>query len=225
MGNGQEIKWAREHAARDREIHRLAVVECRSRKELSVQFDLSEGRIIHIVKEVDDLIRAEFPEHVAKIKDEQTQQLRFIYEEAMQAWERSKQVEEIQTARSTQSGKETSLTKRGQVGNPAYLDTAMRALADIRKIWGVEAAKKLEIGGTLGVLVGGAAGAPTREEAKAALAKRIQVLISEGKHGEGQQIDQGGDGGGDGTGGGNGHGGGSGGAGGHTGGRIAGDGA
>jgi len=173
--SGKEIKSEREHAARDREIYRLAVIECRPRKEIGTLYDLSEGRIVHIVKEVDEQIRKEFPEYIARLKDEQTRQLRFVVEEAMQAWELSKKDSFEWTDVSGEKGY-TSTTRKKQCGNSAYLDVVMKGLADIRKIWGVDAAKKVDVTGNIGFLVGGQVGSPSRDELLSLLAKRVEAV-------------------------------------------------
>lgn len=189
---GGEIKSERETAARDREIYTLAVVECRTQEEIGAKFGLCDRQIRRIIAEEDRLIRAQCPEHIARIKDEQTQQLQFIRAEAMQAWERSKRDAESETTKDIEFGEskipgiEKSKTVKGQVGDPSYLAIAMKAMEDIRKIWGVDAAKEVKLSGQFGFLIGGDMPAPPREEVEQKLLKRIDVIVSKLKPANGE---------------------------------------
>lgn len=66
---------------------------------------------------------------VAQIKVTQTQQLQYIYSQAMLAWMLSAEVDE--------SGKPT------KAGDAKYLDSAMRSLSEVRKIWNAD--DKIEV--------------------------------------------------------------------------------
>lgn len=82
-------------------------------------------------------------------KQRQTDLLMEIYDQAMEAWEHSKQPKKS-TSR-TMSGDSDDSAKPGKVsvnvrdsdGDPRFLEQAMRALADIRKIWGMDAPTKI----------------------------------------------------------------------------------
>jgi hypothetical protein len=73
---------------------------------------------------------------VEQIKLEQTQELQMIYAHAMDAYHRSAEIDE------------------DGIGDRGQLETAMKAKADIRKIWGADAALKIEgkVYGGIGVL-------------------------------------------------------------------------
>ncbi len=84
----------------------------------------------------------------------QLAQLRHVVAEAMEAWERSKQVDKTMTTRNQQAtdkkGNQTALPG-GEVtvkiqesdGDPRYLEAANRARADIRKLLGLDAPTKI----------------------------------------------------------------------------------
>lgn len=84
-----------------------------------------------------------------------------IYRDAMAAWEESKKPQKSLTTKQGPAGengepgkvKESQSVLRDQDGNPRYLDQARQALADIRKIWGVDepAQTKNDISGRLGL--------------------------------------------------------------------------
>src|SRR5262245_23815956 len=89
-------------------------------------------------------------DRVGGLKARQTESLWRIYEEALAAWERSKLPQKSLTTKRTGNGEgaaETVSVIRDQDGDPRYLDLAMSALADIRKIWGADAPKKAELTG------------------------------------------------------------------------------
>ncbi len=73
----------------------------------------------------------------------------------MAAWEESKKPQKSLTTKHGPSGEsgepgkvlESHSTLRDQDGDPRYLEQARQALADIRKLWGLDAAKKLEVTG------------------------------------------------------------------------------
>src|SRR5262249_36475761 len=94
----------------------------------------------------------EMSKRVGGIKAAQTNALMHIYREAMDAWERSKQASKVMTR--TLEGKGEGAEGQGgrvrikdQDGDPRYRDTAKSTLADIRKIWGVEAPKETRLTG------------------------------------------------------------------------------
>lgn len=94
-------------------------------------------------------------EEARRVTAEQIQQLGYIADEAMQAWHRSKEASKRVARSQTQEGSAnpsnvgqvttTSQVAVDQDGDPRYLDVAMRALGDIRKLVGAEAPAKSEL--------------------------------------------------------------------------------
>jgi hypothetical protein len=95
---------------------------------------------------------------VSGVKARQTDALWLIFEEAMRAWERSQRADTSITKRLTSRstgileegaaprahGSEQVTTQiREHAGDPRFLDQARAALADIRRIWGLDAPSKL----------------------------------------------------------------------------------
>jgi hypothetical protein len=66
----------------------------------------------------------------------------------MRAWERSKEDAEAEKNVTSDKGQSTERTRRGQTGDPRYLDQARGALADIRKIWALDTPQQVQGGGT-----------------------------------------------------------------------------
>jgi len=92
------------------------------------------------MKTITDEILAEKAQHIRQLKE--------IADEAFQAWERSKEtrkgvVKKSRTGGMTR-GEETTTSVQDQDGDPRYLETAMKALNDIRKILGLDAPEKIE---------------------------------------------------------------------------------
>jgi len=63
----------------------------------------------------------------------------------MTAWRDSKGQHEVVHKRATKDGTYREVTKTWSAGNPAYLGTVMKALEDIRKVWGAESPKQVQV--------------------------------------------------------------------------------
>jgi hypothetical protein len=95
---------------------------------------------------VEQRVLEQMKKKVELFKVQQTAALRKIYRDAMAAWEESKKPQKALITKHGPSGdngepgkvKESQTTLRDQDGDPRYLDQARQALADIRKIWGVD---------------------------------------------------------------------------------------
>jgi hypothetical protein len=80
----------------------------------------------------------------------QTLRLEHIYGQAMQAWQDSKQEGLRRRQRKTEHDSGTGSTvaeliSENRHGDPRYLDEARKALADLRKVWGVDAPERVSI--------------------------------------------------------------------------------
>ncbi len=90
-------------------------------------------------------------ERVGGHKARQTACLMLIYEEAMNAWERSKKAftgiekDVEQTADGLKTVGPMTVKTEDRDGNPSFLETAMKALSDVRKLWGLDAPEKYEV--------------------------------------------------------------------------------
>ncbi len=85
----------------------------------------------------------------------QLEQLEYIADEAIQGWHRSREAQKNVSRRTTEKAgrltggkrEETLIQTSDMDGDPRYLETAMKALADIRKIAGIDAPKAVELSG------------------------------------------------------------------------------
>ncbi len=128
------------------ECFRLNVIEGMHQVDIAVEINKSQARVSQLISLLEEEWFAEYSVEQFRIKIQQTRVYEHIIREAMDAWERSK--EDAETKKTSTKGKypgdeEISV---GQVGNPAYLKTAMDAMADIRKIWGLDAPQVHELG-------------------------------------------------------------------------------
>lgn len=100
-------------------------------------------------------LAADFKDRAEEIKAEQTARLEYLYSEAAEQWERSCEDRVCQTIRGGRVHfgddgpaplpDEVTTAREGQSGNPALLNQARGALADIRAIWGLDAPKKQDL--------------------------------------------------------------------------------
>jgi uncharacterized protein (DUF433 family) len=88
-------------------------------------------------------VMARLEKRAAAEKAKQVQQLEGIVEEALAAWERSKQ--DAMVLRETDVGGKRRLetTIKGQAGDPRFLGEASKALGEVRKILGLDAPVKV----------------------------------------------------------------------------------
>jgi len=106
---------------------------------------------------------ARLSKHVERQKVTQTAWLEHIFDEALQAWERSKQPRARVTRRQGEApeilGKDGKVIGRGKSpeqtatqheqrdGDPVHLQTAMQAARELRRLWGLDAPKEEKGGG------------------------------------------------------------------------------
>ena len=133
-------------SARDLDIY-WQTVRGKSQRVVGEEYGITQARVSQICDAVDTHLFPLHQERIRLLKSRQTASLMHIYGEAIAAWERSQKeylsvTEEESTTTAGQNPGATSKssrTKRAQVGGAQYLAEARAALADIRKIWAVEA--------------------------------------------------------------------------------------
>ncbi len=132
-------------SARDAAIYEAVCRRDRSLAAIGAEYGLTAQRIHQIAKRMDGLLFQELQQAVGEIKSRQTATLRHIAQEAMTAWLRSQGEQEVVHERTTKDGVYREVTKTVSSGNPAYLTAALRAMEDIRRIWGADAPKQLHV--------------------------------------------------------------------------------
>lgn len=125
-----------------------------SQLEIAVKNDVAQQTVSRQVRNIAKWIFREQLEDIKIIKAQHVGRLSHIAREAMKAWERSKLVAQTEVSKkgtSESKGKysEASISKRFQCGDSRYLDTAMKALEDIRKVTGANAPTEIRHSGEI----------------------------------------------------------------------------
>jgi hypothetical protein len=120
----------------------MLIHECMTVKEISRSVGITESKVRYGIDRVEKKLLDIMARRIARLKVRQTNFLELIQQEAMSAWRDSKKDRTtITRERGVAPGGEidkVSEKVEGQTGNPAYLEQARSALADIRKIWGLD---------------------------------------------------------------------------------------
>ena len=117
---------------------------------------ISTSTVSRMLSRVEQRLAKEFANKAEHVKARQTAQLERLFDEALDAWRRSKEPAETVTvtqgrAATTREGEVVPLPDqvvrqaREQTGDPRFIEQARGALADIRAIWGLDAPKKQDI--------------------------------------------------------------------------------
>jgi len=150
-----ELVRRREQAALDLAANGLSETEIAEELDKQGHGKVTQQAVSKMLIRIEKRQLAEMSERVKLMKVRQTASLRKVYRDAMAAWEESKKPQKSLTTKHGPSGEngqpgnvlESHSTLRDQDGDPRYLEQARQALADIRKIWGLDAAKKHEVTG------------------------------------------------------------------------------
>ena len=128
-----------EPSLRDLEIY-AGLAEGRTTRDVAEQYGIDHSRVVRIGQKIDKWLAPQWMDRIRELKARQTESLMHVFREAMGAWRDSKRDAVSSTDRTSEKhGTETSVTTKGQCGNPSFLSEARAALADIRKIWGADA--------------------------------------------------------------------------------------
>src|SRR5688500_10405890 len=122
----------------------------RTQHQIAAALDISQPAVSKIARRLEERLLADVAYKVDRQRAKQTMRLEFIYQEAIHAWHESKQ--EIQRRRQRRTGHGGAdattiaevISENGH-GDPRFLDEARRALADLRKVWGVDAPEQVSI--------------------------------------------------------------------------------
>src|SRR3972149_847519 len=121
-----------------------------TQERIAQELNLERSTISKMLKRLNERALKTVTDEVLAEKAQQVRQLKAVADEAMQAWERSKDSRKGVVKKSSagtsfrKGGDEVTTTVQDQDGDPRYLETAMKALADIRKILGLDSPEKYE---------------------------------------------------------------------------------
>jgi len=109
-------------------------------------------RVWHSIKKTSDWFRANMIDDIVAQRHRQTETLESIVAKALAAWEESRGKHQVKTTKESKpqgdgKGIVEEVTTREEIlgGETSCLSVAMQALADIRKIWGLEVPKQVAV--------------------------------------------------------------------------------
>lgn len=134
------------------EWYRLYTCEHKGYRTIGVLYKSTHTAVREAVHKVSQWVKLATFETIIEFRERQTETLEQMVEEAIEAWHKSKGEVKVKTTKSGKVDKDTTsvdeVTERVEIshGETGYLDQARQAMADIRKIWGVDKPAKLELG-------------------------------------------------------------------------------
>jgi hypothetical protein len=157
-GGRPEAEKAREHERRAWDLRQQGWTHAR----IAAELGLERSAVTRILARVNKRVLKEMHAEVAAQKVEQSARLDFVIDEALQAWERSKKdavkvTREWDTPHRDQPDEaeaacdeppETVVERvtherQGRDGDVRFLEQTRQALADQRKVWGIDAPAKV----------------------------------------------------------------------------------
>ena len=128
-------------------------IEGHSQHAIATELGVSQAAVSKILKRADERALVEITERIERHKVRQSQRLERLYVESTRAWEKSKA--DTTKRRQRKSGTEGGDSDPGQTvaeivvetrhGDPRYLEVCRKALADLRKIWGLDAPQQVDV--------------------------------------------------------------------------------
>src|SRR5207248_9927611 len=112
---------------------------------------VSQAAVSKILKRAETRVLQDLTSVVERQKARHTLRLEHLFAEAMRAWDASKADTTRRRQRKTDGGSGgagatvAELVVENQHGDPRYLDEARKALADQRKLWGLDAPQKVDL--------------------------------------------------------------------------------
>jgi hypothetical protein len=122
-----------------------------SQPQIAADLGISQAAVSKILKRVEIRLRRELAATVERQQARQTMRLEYVVAEAFRAWEQSKADSTRRRQRKSEGGLGgaggtiAELVVENQHGDPRYLDEARKALADLRKLWGLDAPQRVDV--------------------------------------------------------------------------------
>jgi DNA-binding CsgD family transcriptional regulator len=134
---------------RERRATELAVLGW-SQPQIAADLGISQAAVSKLLKRIETRLLRELAETIQRQKARQMLRLEHLFAEAMRAWHESKADTTRRRQRQTQGGDGAGATVaelvvENQHGDPRYLDEARKALADQRKLWGLDAPQQVDL--------------------------------------------------------------------------------
>ncbi len=122
-----------------------------SQHQIAHDLGVSQAAVSKILRRAEERVLRELCTIVERQKVRHTLRLEHLFAEAIHAWGDSKADSTRRRQRKTQPGHGgtgatvAELVVQNQHGDPRYLDEARKALADHRKLWGLDAPQKVDV--------------------------------------------------------------------------------
>jgi predicted transcriptional regulator len=122
-----------------------------SQQQIAVDLGVSQAAVSKILTRVEGRLLRELTAMVERHKVRHSMRLDHLFAEAMRAWDQSKADTTRRRQRRTQGGHASAgatiaeIVVENQHGDPRYLDEARKALADQRKLWGLDAPQQVDV--------------------------------------------------------------------------------
>jgi predicted transcriptional regulator len=121
-----------------------------SQHQIAADIGVSQAAVSKILARIEQRLLRELSETVERQKVRQTVRLEHLYAEGVRAWEASKADATTKKQRKTQTaaggtGSVAEIVVENSHGDPRYLGEARQALADMRKVWGLDAPQKMDL--------------------------------------------------------------------------------
>jgi hypothetical protein len=151
-----------------------------SQHQIAADLGISQAAVSKILKRIELRLLREMAETVDRQKARHTYRLEHLFAEAMKAWTASQADTTRRRQRKTHddgggSGEQmvAEIVVENQHGDPRYLDEARKALADLRKLWGLDAPQRMDLRATRNPY-----DHMTEEDLRAELARQTPLLES-----------------------------------------------
>ena len=150
-----------------------------SQRQIAAEEGITQSAVSKILQRLEARVLEELVARIEREKARQTLRLDHLYRESLQAWQASKADATRRVQKKTQPGAGTTsatvaqLVIETQHGDPRYLEVARKALADQRRLWGLDAPQKLDVRATQGPFE------TMTDEALAAELDRQQQLLAD----------------------------------------------
>ena len=137
---------------RTREIRAVDLVVLGwSQHRIATDLGISQAAVSKLLKRVEGRAARDLVDALDRHKARQSLRLEHHYTESMTAWEASKGDTTRKRQRKSQGGGRgaeatvAEVVVENQHGDPRYLEAARKALADLRRIWGLDAPKAIDV--------------------------------------------------------------------------------
>jgi hypothetical protein len=121
-----------------------------SQVQIAADLGISQAAVSKLLARLERRVLRELMEAAQRQKARQMLRLEHLFAEALRAWNESKAESTRRRQRQTKGGDGgdatiAELVVENKHGDPRYLDEARKALADQRKLWGLDAPQKVDL--------------------------------------------------------------------------------